>query len=71
MSEEKAVSLQGTDQQCNIQTQYSAAPSTPFDGLLLKDPRLMHLEVQGCGSWGAEGRDVLAGGVIGLAAILR
>ena len=51
--------------------QFSVAPSTPFDGLLLKDPRLMHLEVQGCASWGAEGRDVLAGGVIGLAAILR
>ena len=41
--------------------QFSVAPSTPFDGLLLKDPRLMHLEVQGCASWGAEGRDVLAG----------
>ena len=45
VSEEKAVRLRGTNQQYNIQTQYSAALSTPFDGLLLKDPRLMH--------WGA------------------
>ena len=51
--------------------QFSVAPSTPFDGLLLKDPRLMHLGCRDVLVGEQEGRDVLAGGVIGLAAILR